>query len=161
MVLTLLVLHLAGYTGGRRNLILADFILKEENLTQRSVVYCVDNGVHFIDFSDPDNGIEVKSKPMGGKDSSKYIYWSELLDAYNSGLSILVYQHFPRRVRDCFIEQTKSEIQMRLGVDVVHWFRTPQVVYFLVPQEEHIERVHMSIEKVVESWSIRGQILVG
>jgi hypothetical protein len=33
MVLTLLVLDLAGYTGGRRNLILADFIVKEENLT--------------------------------------------------------------------------------------------------------------------------------
>ena len=30
MVLTLLVLHLAGYTAGRRNLILADFISPED-----------------------------------------------------------------------------------------------------------------------------------
>lgn len=112
-------------------------------------------------FFDPDNGIEVKSKPMGGKGSSKYIYWSELLDAFNSGLTILIYQHFPRRERSYFIEQIKSEIQMRLGVDVVHWFHTPQVVYFLVPQEQHIERVHMSIKKIVENWSIRCQILVG
>jgi len=112
-------------------------------------------------FFDPDNGIEVKSKPMSAKGSSKYIYWSELLDAFNSGLTILIYQHFPRRERSSFIEQIKSEIQMHLGVDVVYWFRTPQVVYFLVPQEQHIDRVHMSIEKVVENWSIRGQILVG
>jgi hypothetical protein len=112
-------------------------------------------------FFDPDNGIEVKSKPQGVKDSSKYIYWSELSDAFNTGRSILIYQHFPRRERGNFIEQLKSEIQLHSGADKVYWFRTPQVVYFLLSQKNHIGRIQMSIKDIIAYWSFKGQILVG
>jgi hypothetical protein len=55
-------------------------------------------------FFDPDNGIEVLSKPCGGRDSSKYVYWDELQETYRSGQSVLVYQIFPPQ-RALFIHQ--------------------------------------------------------
>ena len=35
-------------------------------------------------FFDPDNGIEIKSKPKGRKDSSKFLYWDEIGQAYEA-----------------------------------------------------------------------------
>ena len=50
-------------------------------------------------FFDPDNGLEIKSKSLGQKDSSKYLYWSEVVECYKSGHSILIYQF------QCIIEK--------------------------------------------------------
>jgi len=33
-------------------------------------------------FFDPDNGIEISSIAKGRRNSSKYIYWDEIIDAY-------------------------------------------------------------------------------
>jgi len=52
-------------------------------------------GVDLV-FFDPDNGLEVKSVPRGKRNSSKYLYWSEVKASYNAGHSILIYQHFQR-----------------------------------------------------------------
>jgi hypothetical protein len=117
-------------------------------------------GIDLI-FFDPDNGIEIKSKPRGGKDSSKYVYWSELSEVFKAGLSILVYQHFPREKRAIFIQRIISEFRSRLGASEIHWFRTPQVVYFLATQPRHSERVGMSINQVMERWGEKNQILTG
>jgi hypothetical protein len=35
-------------------------------------------------FFDPDNGMEVGSRPWGRRDSCKYLYWRELVRAYAS-----------------------------------------------------------------------------
>ena len=51
-------------------------------------------------FFDPDNGMEVQSRPEGRKDSSKHLYWHELKHAYSQGHSALVFQYFPRVKRD-------------------------------------------------------------
>src|SRR5206468_3584125 len=56
-------------------------------------------------FFDPDNGLEIKSRPSGRKESSKYLYWCELQRAYESGHSVLVYQHFTRENRANFIQR--------------------------------------------------------
>jgi hypothetical protein len=45
-------------------------------------------------FFDPDNGLEVKSKPKDRKNSCKYS--DELARAYANNKSVLVYQHFRR-----------------------------------------------------------------
>lgn len=112
-------------------------------------------------FFDPDNGIEVKSKPMGRKGSSKYIYWIELREAINSGFSIMVYQHFPREKRESYIQRMVSEFQSQLELDEIYWFKTPHVVYFLAAQPRHSENVHLSIEKIREKWGENTQILAG
>ena len=54
-------------------------------------------------FLDPDNGIEVPSARLRRPWVSKYVYWSELKSIYAGGQSLLVYQHFPRVVRERFI----------------------------------------------------------
>ena len=82
-------------------------------------------------FFDPDNGIEVPSKRYGLKDSSKYVYWREIEDAFNAGHSLLIYQHFPR-----------EELS----------FRTPHVLFLLAPQEQRREFFRERSEKVEAVW---------
>ncbi|MEO8231279.1 MAG: hypothetical protein ABI638_03290 [Ignavibacteriota bacterium] len=137
---------------------LSDTILQRQSYFKKMYQLFLDTDLIFFD---PDNGVEVKSKKMGQNGSSKYIYWNELKYAFETGQSILVYQHFRREERKKFIEQMIAEYQSRTGVSVVHWFRTPQVIYFLLLQPKHIERVHISLEEVEKKWSIDNQILVG
>lgn len=112
-------------------------------------------------FFDPDNGIETKSTLKGSKNSSKYIYWDELSEIFASGCSILVYQHFRREERTAFIKRMVSEYQSRLGTAEVYYFRTLQVVYFLVAQPQHVEHIRASILQVAEVWGISNQIMAG
>jgi hypothetical protein len=109
-------------------------------------------------FFDPDNGLEVKSKPIGRKGSSKYLGWYELVRAYSSACSVLVYQHFPREKRDTFIEWMAKEMQHRTGAARVYSFRTAHVVFFLLPSERHIATFEKNVEGVSETW--RDQIRV-
>lgn len=88
-------------------------------------------------FFDPDNGIEVPSTPKTRRNSKKYVYWEELEEAWKSGLSLLVYQHFCREERDFFIERLGDEFKRRLGSSEVHVIRTAHVVFFLAPQPRH------------------------
>jgi hypothetical protein len=89
------------------------------------------HGVDLI-FFDPDNGLEIKSRPYGRKKSSKFLYWRELTHAFNAGKSILVYQHFIREKREQFITRLSLELCSRLNAPEVLSFRTPNVVFFLV-----------------------------
>lgn len=66
-------------------------------------------------FLDPDNGIEVKSVPMGAKGAERYLYWSELRLLRNSGSSLLVYQHFPRVQRGPYLEKLLTQLSDELG----------------------------------------------
>jgi hypothetical protein len=45
-------------------------------------------------FVDPDNEIEVPSKPVGRKGSSKYVTWSEIKELWKLDCSILIYQRW-------------------------------------------------------------------
>jgi hypothetical protein len=94
------------------------------------------SGCHLI-FFDPDNGIEVKSKPYGRKDSSKYLYWHEIERFWNAGHSLLIYQHFPHVKQAPFIAGKDRELMRRTGAPEVVAFRTSHVAFFLLPQEEH------------------------
>jgi hypothetical protein len=93
-------------------------------------------GVDLV-FFDPDNGFEVKSKPYGKKRSSKYLYWHELEKCFETGCSVLVYQHFRREKRASFIKRVAKQIQQRTKANPVYSFRTPRVVFFLAPQRQH------------------------
>jgi len=91
-------------------------------------------------FFDPDNGLEVPSKPYGTKDSSKYLYWKELKDTWTAGHSVLLYQHFRRKKgekREDFISNVAAELRAQTSVAQVVAFRTPFVVFFLLTQPEH------------------------
>jgi hypothetical protein len=108
-------------------------------------------------FFDPDNGIEVSSKPYGRKDSSKYLYWEELIPIYNRGHGILVYQHFPRISREKFIKDTVFTIKNKLSTESVIALSTNNVVYFLILQPNQA-RIKQQVEIIKERW--KGQIII-
>jgi hypothetical protein len=107
-------------------------------------------------FFDPDNGIEVRSCPAGRKGSSKYVTWSELIETYQSGRSVLVYQHFQRRPRDAFIIEIANALIERTGARVVTCFRTPNVAFFLAPQLVHEGGLTQASDEIGMIW--KGQI---
>lgn len=104
-------------------------------------------------FFDPDNGIEVESCPMGRKKSNKYVFWTELVETWNRGASLLVYQHFTRERRTRFLERISGEFKERLGAQRVFVLRTPRVAYFLVPQREwEVKAAHHATE-IQRGWT--------
>lgn len=103
-------------------------------------------------FFDPDNGLEVKSVKYGFKESSKYLYWNELIDTFKAGHSVLLYQHFPRAKRDGFREQLFREVCDRLGIAQAILFTTSNVLFILIPQEKHFEHFSRCSITVDQIW---------
>ena len=85
-------------------------------------------------FFDPDNGLEVSSVSCGTKDSPKYLYWSEVEQAYDEGHSLLVYQHFPRVSRDVFIPSLAARFRDVASANAIQAFSTSHVIFFLIKQ---------------------------
>ena len=104
-------------------------------------------------FLDPDNGIEVKSKPIGRKGSSKYVTWDEIEGLWNAGSSLLIYQHFPRERRDPFILRMAKNLRSRTGADFVKAFRTSHVLFLLAAQNRHVQMFEGNIPLLAEHWN--------
>jgi hypothetical protein len=93
-------------------------------------------------FFDPDNGLEVRSRPKGWKGSTKYVLLDEVTDHYRSGRSVLVYQHLGRRLRRrAFVEEKAKRLRAVLADTSVAAFDTPHVVFLLAARLEHATRV--------------------
>jgi len=103
-------------------------------------------------FFDPDNGFEVKSVPRGKKQSSKYIYWSELEASYKSGHSILLYQHFPRKPRDSFIRSLVQQFKALDGIRSVISYCTFHVAFLLIPQPQHENIFIENTTRISQNW---------
>ncbi|HHQ49329.1 MAG TPA: hypothetical protein ENK19_10670 [Acidobacteria bacterium] len=104
-------------------------------------------------FLDPDNGIEVASKPVGRKGSSKYVTWGELEALWSAGCSLLIYQHFRREPREPFARRLISELRRWTGARCTEAFRTPHVLFLLVAQPRHAERFREGIRLVSRRWN--------
>jgi hypothetical protein len=99
-------------------------------------------------FFDPDNGIEIKSKPIGRKYSSKYVYWFEIEEIWKQKKSILIYQHFPRIQRDIFVRKISEELHQHAYNSTIMIFRTPQTLFLFAVQPIHgrwVERIKDTI----------------
>ena len=59
-------------------------------------------------FLDPDNGMEVKSKPFGTAHSNKFAFWHEVNRLWDEGKSLLIYQHFIRENRGIFTQRMRK-----------------------------------------------------
>jgi hypothetical protein len=103
-------------------------------------------------FFDPDNGIEVKSVPLGRKDSAKYLYWGELKRAFATGASVLVYQHFPREERASYVAKLARKILNRTGAGTVYAFSSAHVLFLLTVQETHARHFAEAVERVRCAW---------
>ena len=110
-------------------------------------------------FLDPDNGLEVKSRPYGRKNSSKYLFWREVEALWASGKSLLIYQHFTREKRTHFIGRKSEELSHAAPNSLLEAFSTPRVVFFLALQPAHQRFYPAIVEAVQHRWT--GQIQVG
>ncbi len=109
-------------------------------------------------FFDPDNGLEVGSVGKGRKDSCKYVYWDELRQAYADGKSLLVYQHFCRVKRDLFTRDLADRARIELGASDTIAFRTPNVLFLLIPQLRNMEIFKHQADIVANVWGSQIQV---
>jgi hypothetical protein len=104
-------------------------------------------------FFDPDNGLETKTTPRSARRSIQHIYWLEVVEAFHQhGHSLLIFQHFPRRSRENYLEERAQEFAARLGVERIEWFQTSQVVFFLAARPEHSAALQKAPEAVQAQW---------
>ena len=107
-------------------------------------------------FFDPDNGLETRSTPRGDRRSIQHLYWTEAVEAFHQhGHSLLIFQHFPRRSREVYLEERAQEFAAQLGVERIEWFQTAQVVFFLAAHPEHAAALHRLPEAVQIQWGER------
>ena len=88
-------------------------------------------------FFDPDNGMEIASRPRGRKRSSKFLFWDELKAAAGRGYSVLVYQHFPREKRSVYLKRMTKRMKAVSKKHKVYSLANPRVVFFLLVAREH------------------------
>jgi hypothetical protein len=115
-------------------------------------------GVDLV-FLDPDNGIEVPSKPVGRKGSSKYITWEEIERLWHAGCSLLVYQHLPREDRHVFARRLVSEFRARTKTCVVEAFRASRVLFLMAVQNRHEEQFRRARELLSNCWNSQTEPL--
>lgn len=111
---------------------------------------------HDFVFLDPDNGLEVKSRRYGTKNSSKFLYWREVKALWSSGKSLLIYQHFIREKRIMFIQRMLEALKSASPGSFVEAFSTPHVVFLMALQPNHHSFHPAIVETVQERWE--GQI---
>lgn len=135
-----------------------DFFSKPvpDNATDRDAWFVAlserSKGRDFV-FLDPDNGLEVKSKPYGRKHSSKYLFWREVALLWESGSSLLIYQHFIREKRVDFIQRMLEKLNKVTADSFVEAFSTSNVVFLLALQPRHRLLHGRIVESVQESWA--------
>ena len=106
-------------------------------------------------FFDPDNGIEIASRVMGKKNSSKYVYWSELTEAWNRTNAVLVFQHFPRVERSKYIAFRVEEMASKLSGSRIVALRSSNVLYLLAYRPCGSHRIEDSVTLIESKWSRR------
>ena len=103
-------------------------------------------------FLDPDNGLEVPSRPYGRKLSSKYVFWHEVNQIWRGGASVLIYQHYRREKRSTFIPRMVDELRKKTGAPLVEAFLTPRVLFLLAGQPKHMRLLRRAIGQIAGRW---------
>ena len=104
-------------------------------------------------FFNPNNGMQVPSLRPNDPKVAKYLFWDEVIRFHREGHSILVYQHYPREQRSRFVERMKHEFCERAAASRTFAFTTSPVVFFLVPQDCHVEVFDSPISAVRQNWT--------
>lgn len=111
-------------------------------------------------FFDPDNGMEVKSVRLGRRNSSKYLYFSEIQKVFSAGYSLLIYQHLPPQPRGPFIRDLVDKLKTVTGVSRVYLYRTQFVVFFLISRPAHERLFTQASDTITEVWKREIETLV-
>ena len=93
-------------------------------------------------FFDPDNGLEVASRPRGRKHSNKYAFVDELAEHYRAGRSILLYQHYPRdKPRAEVTARACERLEAAMPGATTRTLTTPFAAFLLATRPAHQERL--------------------
>ena len=109
-------------------------------------------------FFDPDNGLEVRSCPMGRKGSSKFLAMKEAEDAYRAGFSLLIYQHFGRTERGAYITAQIDRLREATRASEVIPVVTPHVLFLFALQPGHTHAVRHVLDLLLGRWA--GQFVL-
>jgi hypothetical protein len=107
-------------------------------------------------FFDPDNGLEIKGVSSDRRGASKYLYFEEVSTTFNKRHSIVIFQFFMKIKAEDVISQKTSQIFSRLDIDEIASFKTPGVIFFLLPQPKYVDEMKERSEKARRAWP--GQI---
>ena len=107
---------------------------------------------HEIIFFDPDNGLEIKSKPLGRKNSNKYLYFPEVMEAFDRGHSLVIYQHFPFITHDLYINDRIRQLREATNSSMVFSVSTSRVCFFIVSQPNHIQHFKKRLDVLRNRW---------
>jgi hypothetical protein len=103
-------------------------------------------------FFDPDNGLDVRSRPKGKPASSKYLFRDEVAETFRRGHSLLIYQHFAREERSGFVTRLGTELSELCGAAETWAFTTSHVVFFLVVHPAHAEKLSKRAREAAGKW---------
>lgn len=102
-------------------------------------------------FFDPDNGLET-ALPKGRKNASKFLYLDEAGAFYETGKSLLIYQHFPRIERSMFIASCIERLRAVAPGCTIWAFTTAHVVFFLLMHPESPARLAIAAMEMDDRW---------
>lgn len=109
-------------------------------------------------FFDPDNGLEVKSVAYGTRGSSRYLYWKEVEQAWKTGASLLVFQHFTREPRAAFVGRLLDELTKRTGSPLVAAIHTSHVLFLFAGQPRHNAGFESATRLIGHRWAGQASV---
>jgi hypothetical protein len=89
-----------------------------------------------VAFFDPDNGLSVPSVPRTSSSASRYLFDDELRWATEAGLSVIVYQHFPRTPRHEYAVRLARRLAEVTLLEAWAMY-TSRVAYGIAAQDHH------------------------
>jgi hypothetical protein len=103
-------------------------------------------------FFDPDNGLEIGSRPRGRRHSCKHLFWDEVCETFLADSSVLIYQHFIREKRADYTARIVGEVSSRTGATAVFSFSTPHVLFVLAAQGRHVDSFRKGLPVIEHEW---------
>lgn len=127
----------------------ANAFIEDSDKREKSIKSIVSHPHYDLVFFDPDNGIEVLSTTK--KNVHKYVLWKEIIAVFNSGKSVMIYQHFSRSNREGFIQAKLESLKRELGGEVLA-LRVKHSVYLFVMHHKHTKNIKNTLEAYVMKW---------
>jgi hypothetical protein len=103
-------------------------------------------------FFDPDIGLEPRGAAAKRRRSVQHLYFDELASAFDSGHSILVFQFFMAIAAERVTSEKAYEVFSRLGAVEIASFKTDKVIFFLIPQPQHVRQMKERSVQVRSTW---------
>ncbi len=101
-------------------------------------------------FLDPDTGINFDSK----RNSIKHVYINEIVELWESGKSLIVFNYFPRINHEIFVYGTMMAFLVRIPDAIVKSIYEDKVAYFFILQRND-GKIFENLKKGIENMSNR------